>query len=329
MKAVRYSRFGPAHDVVELVEVDEPAPPAAGEVLLEIERSSINPADLLSFAGRYGATPPPLPVWAGGEAVARVQAVGPGVTHLKVGDLVLPLLAGRGNWRQRTTLKAERLFALPEADLDQLAMVGVNPPTAWLMLHDFVTLQPGDWVMQNAGNSAVGQLVIQIARQLGFRTISIVRQESQRAPLLELGADVVLVDGDDVSERALAQTGGVRPRLGIDAVAGDSTRKIASALATDGVVVNYGLLSGQPCAVSPSDVVFRNISLRGFWLALWFAKATLAEQQQLYGQLAQMLSTGALHIAVEAVYPMDQVREALRHAAQASRHGKILLAPNA
>ena len=173
MHAARYSAFGPAHEVVELVEVPDPAAPGAGEVLLEIERSSINPADLLGFEGRYGAVPPKLPVWAGGEAVARVLQTGEGVSHLKVGDRVLALLAARGNWRPRTIAPAARLFALPDTDLDQLAMLGVNPPTAWLMLHEFVTLAPGDWVIQNAGNSAVGQSVIQFSKKLGWRTISV------------------------------------------------------------------------------------------------------------------------------------------------------------
>jgi NADPH:quinone reductase-like Zn-dependent oxidoreductase len=329
MHAARYSTFGPAHEVVELVEVPEPAAPGAGEVLLEIERSSINPADLLSFEGRYGAVPPKLPVWAGGEAVARVLQTGEGVSHLKVGDRVLALLAARGNWRPRTIAPAARLFALPDTDLDQLAMLGVNPPTAWLMLHEFVTLAPGDWVIQNAGNSAVGQSVIQFSKKLGWRTISVVRQSNQIEPLRRLGADVVLVDGPDLAQRVLEATNGIRPRLGIDAVAGESTRRLAQSLADGSPVVNYGLLSGQPCAVDASDVVFRGIVLRGFWLASWFASAPLAAQHALYQQLGNMISDGSFRIEVEAVYPLAKIRDALAHAARPSRGGKVLVAPNA
>jgi NADPH:quinone reductase-like Zn-dependent oxidoreductase len=327
--AVRYSRFGPAHEVAELVEVPDAPAPGPGEVTIEIERSSINPADLLGFEGRYGAKPPPLPVFAGGEAVARVVALGEGVAHLKTGDRVLAILAVRGNWRPRATVRAERLFALPEADLDQLAMLAVNPPTAWLMIHEYVKLEPGDWLIQNAGNSGVGQCVFQFARQLGLRSISLVRRDEQVAPLRALGADVVLVDGPDLPARVAQATGGAPVRLGIDAVAGEATRRMANALAEHGVVVNYGLLSGQPCAVDAGDTVFRDIVLRGFWLARWFAAEPLAAQHALYRDLVRQMADGSLHVDVEAVYPLARVREALAHAARTGRSGKVLLAPNA
>lgn len=329
MKAVRFSAFGPAHEVAELIEVPEPGAPAAGEVLLEIERSSINPADLLQFEGRYGAVPPKLPVWAGGEAVARVLQAGDGVTHLKPGDRVLAILAVRGNWRPRARAQAARLFPLPEADLDQLAMLGVNPPTAWLMLHEYVSLAPGDWVMQNAGNSGVGQSVIQFAKRLGWRTVSVVRRPEQVAPLQALGADAVLVDGPDLAARALEATGGVRPRLGIDAVAGEATRRLAAALADGATVVNYGLLSGRPCEMEASDLVFRDLSLRGFWLAKWFASTPLEQQHALYRRLGTAIADGTLRVEVEQVYPLERIRDALAHAARPGRGGKVLLAPNA
>ena len=328
MKAIRFSAFGPAHEVAELIEVPEPGAPGAGEVLLEIERSSINPADLLMFEGRYGAAPPKLPVWAGGEGVARVLEVGEGVTHLAPGDRVLAILGSRGNWRPRVKAPAARLFALPPADLDQLAMLGVNPPTAWLMLHDFVTLAPGDWVMQNAANSGVGQAVIQFARRLGYRTINVVRRAEQAAPLQALGADAVLVDGPDLAAQVLAITGPTRPKLGIDAVAGEATRRMARSLADGATIANYGLLSGDPCQVDAADIVFRDIALRGFWLANWVARQPLAAQHALYRQLGEALADGSLHIEVEAVYPLARFREALAHAARPARGGKVLLAPN-
>jgi mitochondrial enoyl-[acyl-carrier protein] reductase / trans-2-enoyl-CoA reductase len=329
MKAVRFSTFGPAHEVAELVEVAEPDAPGPGEVLLEIERSSINPADLLMFEGRYGAAPPRLPVFAGGEAVARVLQAGAGVTHLKPGDRVLALLAARGNWRPRTKAPAARLFALPEADLDQLAMLGVNPPTAWLMLHDFVTLGDGDWVMQNAGNSGVGQAVIQFAKRLGWRTVSVVRRAEQIGPLRAIGADAVVVDASDLPARVAEATGGTLPKLGIDAVGGEATRRMARALAEGGTVVNYGLLSGEPCMLDAADVVFRNVSLRGFWLQRWFTSTSLETQHALYRRLGESIAEGTLRVEVEAVYPLERVKEALAHAARPSRGGKVLLAPNA
>jgi NADPH:quinone reductase-like Zn-dependent oxidoreductase len=173
MKAVQFSRFGVGAEVAQVVDLPDPGPPGAGEVLIDILASPINPSELLNFAGRYGATPPPLPAFAGGEAVGRVAAVGDGVTHVSAGDLVLALSAGRGNWRERVKTSAAPLFALPrDADLLQLAMLAVNPATAWHMLHRFVALKTDDWVVQNAGNSGVGHSVIKLARSHGARTVN-------------------------------------------------------------------------------------------------------------------------------------------------------------
>lgn len=327
MKAVRYSTFGKAHDVAELIDLPPLPAPGAGEVLIDVEASAINPADLLQFEGKYGAVPPPLPVMAGGEGVGIVREAGPGVTHLKAGDRVLLLFAGRGNWRTSLIAKAAKLFPLPKADPLQLAMLTVNPPTALLMLKSFVTLKPGDWVIQNAGNSGVGQNVIALGRRMGLRTISLVRRESQVAELKALGADEVLVDGPDLTRRVAALTGEAKPKLGIDAVAGAATGRLAQALADGGIVVNYGMLSGEPCAMPPGDVVFRDLSLRGFWLAKWFATAKPEEMAGTYAELAAHVVDGTIHVPVEATYTLEQIRDALAHAAREGRKGKVLVTP--
>jgi NADPH:quinone reductase-like Zn-dependent oxidoreductase len=326
MKAVRFSRFGPPAEVAELVDLPEPPPPAAGEVAVEIEACSINPADLLMFEGRYGARPTPLPAFAGGEAVGRVREVGAGVAHLQAGDRVLVLLAQRGNWRERATVKAERLFALPAVpDPRQLAMLAVNPPTAWLMLHEFVALRPGDWVIQDAANSAVGQYLVRIARTLGLHTANVVRRADAAASLKNIGADAVLVDGPDLATRVAAAVGKGAVRLGIDAVGGEATRRLAKCVADGGTVVNYGLLSGEACRIDAADIVFRDVSLRGFWLARWLATRQIAEIRALYERLAAQIADGTLKAEIEATYPLSRVREALAHAARGGRGGKILL----
>lgn len=330
VKALRFSRFGKAHEVVELVELPDPGRPGAGEVALDIEASPINPADLLQFEGRYGAQPPALPVHAGGEAVGIVRAVGPGVDHLKVGDRVLALLACRGNWRTRQVAPAARLFALPDADPLQLAMLTVNPATARLMLGEYATLERGDWVIQNAANSGVGHCVIALAKAAGLRTLNVVRR-ADLAPALEaLGADAVLVDGPDLDQRVMAITSkdGL-PKLGIDAVAGDATARLGRSLADGATVVNYGLLSGQPCVLDSRDLVFRDVRLRGFWLARWFATVTQAQLSETYAALTRLVSSGVIHVPIEATYPLAEAARALEHASREARDGKVLITPNA
>jgi trans-2-enoyl-CoA reductase len=329
MKAVQFSRFGAGADVAELIDLPDPGAPQAGEAVIDILAAPINPSDLLNFAGRYGATPPPLPAAAGGEAVGRVAAVGAGVTHLKAGDRVLALFAGRGNWRERIKTSAANLFALPEGgDVRQLAMLAVNPATAWHMLHQFVDLQPGDWVLQNAGNSGVGQNAIRLARHMGVRTISLVRQHEQVAPLKDLCGDIVLVDGPDLSARVAAATGGAPVRLALDAVAGEATGRLAHSVAEGGTVVIYGVLSGDKSHINASDILFRDVSLRGFWFSVWFRNADAAARKALYDRLVPMVADGTIHVPVEAAYPLREVKAALAHAARAGRGGKILLVMN-
>ena len=329
MKAVLVTRFGPAAEVAEVAEVRDPASPGPGQVLLDILAAPINPSDFLVFQGRFGATPPPLPAPAGGEAVGQVAALGEGVTNLKVGDRILALHAGRGNWRQRVLAPAVGVRALPAAaDPLQLAMLAVNPATALHMLTRYVTLSSGDWLIQNAGNSAIGHCVIWLARQRGLRTVSVVRCADQVAPLLATGGDVVLVDGPDLPDRVTAAIGGKPIRLALDAVAGSATTRLARCLALRGTLVVYGLLSSPDCAVPASELVFRDLTLRGYWFTPWFEHASNADRAALYAKLGQYVVDGTICVAIEACYPLERVRDALAHAARPDRSGKIVLLPN-
>lgn len=260
------------------------------------------------------------------EAVGRVIEIGAGVTDLKPGDRVLTQYAGRGSWRERLTAKADGMFPLPDdIDVLQLAMLAVNPPTAWNMLHLFVGLEPGDWVLQNAGTSSVGYNVIRLARRLGARTVSIVRSEEQIAPLMAVGADASVVDGPDLAARIPAAVDNAPIRLAFDAVAGSATRALANVVAPGATVVIYGILSGGKSDLDATDIVFRDVRLRGFWLTQWFRQTPHEEKRQLYERLAGLMRDGTIDIPIEATYPMKQVKAALAHAARPGRAGKVLL----
>ena len=324
MKAVRFSKFGRASDVAELVDIPEPGAPGAGQVLFELQVAPINPSDLLHFAGRY-ATPPPLPSYAGGGVFGRVAATGPGVTHLKAGDRVVVLNTNRSAWRERFTCSADGLIALPDADPVALALLAANPPSAMLMLERFGDLRAGDWVIQNAANSSVGVSLIQIAKAKGLHTVNLVRREDLADSLRAFGADVVVVDGPDLRERVRRATQGAQIRVAIDAIAGDATRRLAACVADGGVVVNYGLISGKPCEVDCADLLFRDVALRGFWYSAWRTRARPEEAGELFARLVTMLLAGALRVPVEASYPIGRLTEALAHAEREGRTGKVVL----
>ncbi len=324
MLVAQVSKFGKPEEVIEVVEQPDPGEPGAGEALVATEFFPINPADVLNLEGGYGATPPMLPMIPGAEGVGRILSVGAGVTHLKPGDRVL--LPGPGAWRERAIGKAAAMFPLPAGvDPRQLAMLRVNPPTAYLMLHSYVVPQAGHWVIQNAANSGVGHCLITLAREAGMKSVSVVRRQELVAPLRAHGADVVLVDGPDLDARVREATGGGALALAIDAIGGAATQRLARCVADGGTVVNYGLLSGEPCTIDGRELVFRGVSLKGFWLRSWFAATAPAEIAALYRTLAGKLADGKLAVAVEQVYPLVRLKDAVAHAARGGRSGKILV----
>lgn len=327
MKQALYRQRGPLpQDVIEVVPLALP-PLASGQVLVEVLAAPINPSDLLTLTGDYG-TLPPLPAVGGNEGVGRVVEVAADVSTLRPGQTVL-LPVGRGTWTTHMVADAPALLPLPQgADPLQLSMLTVNPPTARLLLSEFADLQPGDWVLQNAANSAVGGYLVQLAKARGLRTVNVVRRESAVAAVEGMGGEVVLVDGDDLPARVRAATGNAKVVLGIDAVGGAATERIAQSLSPGGSVVAYGAMGGEPCTLSPGALIFRGISLRGFWLAQWFRTAEPRVRAALFDELVALVADGHLRAQVQATYGIDRIREAIAAAAAGERDGKILLLPN-
>ncbi len=325
MQRAQYRSRGPVpQDVIECVEFTLP-PLQAGEVLIDVLASPINPSDVLTLTGEYGMLPP-LPAVGGNEGIGRVAAIGDGVS-LPIGQrVVLPV--GSGTWTSHLVARADALVPLPaEGDVVQLSMLSVNPATASLLLSEFVTLEPGEWVIQNTANSAVGRYLIQLAKRRGLRTVNVVRRAEAVAALEAAGGDVVVVDGPDLPKRVADATAKAKIRLGIDATGGAATDRLARSVAIGGTIVTYGAMSGEACKIAPGSFVFRDITLRGFWLAFWFRKATKVQQQALYGELVQLIAQGALSAAVQATYPLSQIKDAVAAAAAGGRDGKIVLVP--
>jgi len=201
----------------------------------------------------------------------------------------------------------------------------VNPPTAYLMLQQFVPPKAGNWVIQNAANSGVGHCLIRLAHEQGLKTVNVVRRQELIAPLRAFGGDVVLVDGPELDARVRDAIGGGALPLAIDAIGGEGTQRLARCVAENGIVVNYGLLSGEACRVDARETVFRNVTLRGFWLRRWYMETPPEEIAAVYRKLAAKVADGSLAVEVEAVYPFSKIKEAVAHAARGGRSGKILM----
>ena len=208
---------------------------------------------------------PSLPSVVGNEGVGRILAIGNGVEHLKVGDRVLiPLYTF--SWRERLVVSATGLFSLPEADPRQLAMLGINPPTAALLLDEASDLKPGEWVVQNAANSGVGRSIMAIGRARGLKTINLVRRPELIPELQAIGGDLVIVDEDGALDKIRAAIGNGRVPLAIDGVAGKTSATIAGVLSEFGTLVVYAFMGGGPVMINPLDLIAKRIVAKGFFL---------------------------------------------------------------
>jgi NADPH:quinone reductase-like Zn-dependent oxidoreductase len=318
MRAVHLTAFGDPVEVLRFVQIPEPAAPGRGQVLIGVDFSPVDLSDLLVVRGAYPVRPV-LPSVIGNEGVGQVLAIGPGVENVTVGDRVLTPLYGFA-WAERIVVSAEGLFALPaDVDAQQLAMLTVNPPTAGLLLTEFVDLAPGDWVVQNAANSGVGRAVIAFAKARGVKTINLVRRAELIDELKDLGGDLVIVDAPGGLELVRAALGTAAPRLAIDGVGGPSAATLINLLGRDGAFVAYAALAKAPITISALALIFKRISLRGFFLS---DPEHAAKIRPFVVEAAELLRSGRLHAPVAATYPLSAIKDAVAHV---ERGGKVLL----
>jgi trans-2-enoyl-CoA reductase len=321
-KAVVYETHGNPAEVLRVLELPLPTL-QPNDVVVRMRAAPINPADLNSIEGKYPIKAS-LPATPGMEGAGVVIEVGTAVRNLKVGDQVI-LPHSFGTWREIAVIASDKLVAAPgEIDPLQAAMLKVNPITAWRMIHDFVSLRPGDWLIQNAANSGAGQCVIQIARELGFKTVNVVRRAELVEELRTLGGDVVLVDGENLRDEVAAATGKASIRLALNAVGGENALRVARCLASDGTMVTYGAMSLQPLCVPNGMFIFKNLRFTGFWVNKWYDAATPEQRAETFGPLFDMAKRGLLRTKVEATYSLEEASAAIAHATQSKRAGKIV-----
>jgi trans-2-enoyl-CoA reductase len=322
ISAVVYKTHGNPAEVLRLETQPWPKP-APDEVVVQMRAAPINPADLNAIEGKYPVRSE-LPATPGFEGAGVVVDLGREVTTIAVGALVI-LPHNIGTWRDAFAVKASELVAVPpEIEPVQAAMLKINPMTAWRLLHDYVDLKRGDWLIQNAANSAAGRAVIQIAHELGYKTINVVRREELIEELRAEGGDVVLVDGENLREEVKNVTGEAPIRLGLNAVGGDSALRLANTLAPESTIVTFGAMSLQPLKIPNGLLIFKDLRFRGIWINKWYNNATMQERMDTFRPLFEMAKRGLLKTKIEKSYPLGEMKTAVAHAAQGKRGGKII-----
>jgi len=323
ISAAVYETHGNPAEVLRVESRPWPAP-AADEAVVKMSAAPINPADLNQIEGKYPVRPE-LPATPGFEGAGTIVEPGADVKGLTNGALVI-LPHNVGTWRDAVTVKAEDLVVVPEGiEPVQAAMLKINPLTAWRLLHDYVDLREGDWLIQNAANSATGRDVIQIAHELGYKTVNVIRRAELIDELRAQGGDVVLIDGDNLRDEVKSATGGASIRLGLNSVGGDSALRLANCLAPGGTLVSFGAMSLQPLKIPTGLLIFKDLRFRGIWINKWYDNATPSERMDTFQPLFEMARRGLLKTKVEKAYPLSEVKAAVARAAQGQRSGKIIL----
>jgi len=322
-QAIRYHEHGKPQDVLRFENI-EIADPGADEVQIRLLAATINPSDFGMIGGSYGRLAA-LPATAGREGVGEVVAVGEGGDKALVGRRVR--FPDDGAWQTLANARAGDLWFIPEdIPLELAAMSFVNPPTAWRLLRD-AYLQKGDWVIQNAGNSAVGIFVIQMARHLGLNTISVVRRPEASEALGEFGAKHVFIDNDEYLNKIDEITDGKRPQLALNMVGGESAIRLIKSLANGGKMVTFGGAATEPVRFPTRYFIFNDVMLKGFWMDHWYRTNTRERINIMLSKIYALMREGTIKAPVEAKFPLSQFKEALEKAAR-PRCGKILLVPD-
>jgi len=166
--------------------------------------------------------------------------------------------------------------------------------------------------------------VIQIARELGLKTVNVVRRPELVEELRSLGSDVVLIDGENLRDEVAEATGKAPIRLALNAVGGDNALRVAKCLASDGTMVTYGAMSLQPLCIPNGMFIFKNLRFTGFWVNKWYDSATPQERTETFAPLFEVAKRGLLRTKVEKTYPLSEAKSAIEHASKNRRSGKVV-----
>ena len=332
MKALIFRETGEPKSVLKLAEIPTPAL-AAGEALVRVLLSPINPSDLHMVRGRYGYQPE-LPASPGAEGVGIVEAVAPGVQSPVVGTRVV-FVRTWNIWRERIVCPVDRLVPVPDGVDDPAAATSyTNPLTAWALTRSSHNLKEGDWLVQTAAASSVGKLVLQLARQHRFKTINVIRRREQETIVRNLGGNEVICTADEnLSARLQELTAGKGVERAIDCVAGELGAEVARNLAPAGTMLVYGALSSHrqtdpakfTMPLFAPRLIYSTATVRGWWLPRWASSQPLDEVRAATRDLLAMLSNGTLTPPDIVRFSFKDFQEAVRLADGEAGQQKVLL----
>ena len=323
MRSAVFNSFGDPSSVLKIE--DSPIPdPGPGKVRVKTILSPIHNHDLMTISGQYGYKPA-FPAIAGSEAVGTIDALGDGVQGLGVGQRI-SVAGAHGVWAEFFIADAHAVVPVPDKIADESAAQLIGMPLSALFLLNFVDAKLGQWIVQNAATGAVAKALAMAAQAKGINVINLVRHPESVAALSSLGIrNAVSTDQDDWRQAVQNIVGGNPIAVAIDGVAGVASSDLLSLLAEKGVLVSFGAMSGKPMEIPPSDLVFRQALVKGFWFSKLLQTTPPNEIGAAIGELLGLVENDVIRLQVDAIFDLDKVAEAVRANAAPSRQGKVLL----
>lgn len=325
MRSATYNTFGKPTEVLSLG--DSPVPePKADEVRVKTILASIHNHDLLTIRGQYGFKPE-LPAIGGSEAVGIVDAIGDDVKNVKVGQRVAAASV-QATWAEYFVAAEDMVFAVPDDLEDEIAAQLIAMPLSALMVIEFLELKSGQWVIHNAANGAVGTSLAMLAAARGINTINVVRSADAVEELEALGIKNNINSSDEDWKDQVRQIIGDDKISGaIDSVGGKSSNDLLSLLGHGGTLASFGIMSGQPMALDPTNIIFKQVTIKGFWGSKISQEMSVENKQRLIDELIERATNGNLKLPVEATFDLADIKKAVDGKLQSNKNGKVLLKP--
>lgn len=322
-KAIRFHKHG-GPEVLKWEEVDVPAP-GVGEALIKHEASGLNMIDIYQRTGLYKVA---LPSAAGSEGAGVVEALGPGVTHLKVGDRVAYAGAALGSYSERRTIAADRLCVIPNSiSFEQAAAMMLKGMTVQYLVRRTYKVQAGETVLFHAAAGGVGLIACQWLKALGVTVIGTAGSDEKCALAKEYGADFCInYRKENFVERVKEITKGAGVPVVYDSVGKDTFLGSLDCLRPLGLMVSFGNASG---AVPPFDIA--QLSQKG---SLYLTRPTLfsytakrEELEQTAKELFEIVASGKVKIQIDQRYKLQDAAQAQRELEARKTTGSSVLLP--
>ncbi len=293
------------------------------DVRVDMHLSPIHHHDLMQLSGTYGHRPT-LPHDAGTEALGVIAEVGSDVKHLAVGQRVIAT-GGIGTWADEFVADANSVVPLPDGIADEIAAQLISMPFSALTLLRELGVSSGDWLLYNAAGGAIGKLLATIGKAKGLKLIGLVHRDNLVAPTEKYGADLIVSTTQDHWQEAVREKIGNEPILyALDSVGGELAGKMADLLGYRGTFMTFGAMSEAPYQFSYETMIFKELRIKGFWGAVVAEELTAEDFVSLIEEIMGYALEGKLELPVSAIYPVDEIEQALK-ASESTSNGKVLL----